>query len=206
MRIGKTIGLAFVAAVAASAIAGASSASATTTELCKVHQEPCQAANHWAEIHVISVGKTKVITSIATVECTGLFKASLLALASPQIAHEVENVSSECTAGEAGACEVTTTALGLYRLLKTVLNLGTVSTGGRRFKVKCGSFLNCEFAEDETEAPIGTIEGAGHQAGSGHGMFNIGPRTLKKVEGFLCPSSAKFAALYEPLADFYVVA
>ena len=206
MRIGRTVGLAFAVAVAASAIAGASSAMATTTELCKVHQEPCQAANHWTEIHVVSVGKASIITSIANVECNALFKAMLLALASPQIAHETANVWTECAIKEGSACKVTQTALGLYRLLKTVLNLGTVATAGRRAKVECGAFMNCEYGEEETETPIGTIEGAGHQAGSGHGMFNIGPMPLKKIGGFLCPATAEFRALYEPLADFFVVA
>jgi len=195
-----------IAAIGVAAVAVmAPSAMATNTALCKVHQEPCQAANLWGEIHVVSVGRVDIETSLLDVECSALFKATLLGLAAPQIAHETADVMSECTAGEAGECTVTETALGLYRLLKTALNLGTVATGGRREKVECEIGINCEYEEPESATPVGTMEGAGHRAGSGHGMFNIGPVSLNKVSGFFCPASAEYQALYEPLADFYIV-
>jgi hypothetical protein len=79
----KMFGLAVLAALMAMAFVGASSASAESTQLCTVDEASCTHAV--TSVHVLSVGKAKLL-SIIPVECNVLFAStSVGALASPQI-------------------------------------------------------------------------------------------------------------------------
>ena len=204
MRITKMFGL---AAVAAMAFLGASSAMANgPTALCKVHETACSTGNLVTSVHAVNVGEDPVLTTeIAGVPFEllcgiSLAVASVLGLAQPQVTHLSTLNWSECHTSLGVACIVTTETLGLLNILKTALNLGTLtSTGGTTVRVNCGEAINCVYGGTVTAG----IEGALHQTGVGHGMINVNTE-VERTAG-TCPLHAHWKALYESLEHIYVV-
>lgn len=91
----KILGL---AAIAAMALVGASSAMANgPTVLCKVHEEPCAAANIYTG-HFEGLAKNpEVLSPIANIKCNhSVILGNALGLAAPQVTHlELVSISQE---------------------------------------------------------------------------------------------------------------
>ncbi len=210
MRLRKAIGL--VATTGTIALLAVSSAAATSTQLCKVHKEPCPAGSGVTTIHLTNVGDVVIHATLLGINTLtlchkSLIEATVLGLAAPQILHLTSMSLEECFREKNGLdgdkCTYTVTSLGLLEVLKTALNLGEVKTTGTNALVACPGVPECEYGGNEVK--LGTTEGALHTAGAGHGMFNISA-TLKVKGGAFCPSTALGLALYEPLEHLFLVA
>ncbi len=212
MKLIKMIGLTAVAAVVAMAFLGASSAMATSTQLCKVHTEPCPAGSGAAKVHMTNVGDVVLHATLLGINVLilchkSLGEGTLLGLAAPQVGHLTSLNFEECFREKNGVdgdkCTVTVTSLGLLEVLKTALNLGEAKTTGTNALVSCPGLPECEYGGNEVA--LGSVEGALHKAGTGHGMLNANA-TLKVKGGAFCPSTALWLGLYEPLEHLFVVA
>ncbi len=210
-------GLAGLVVVAAMAFVGATSASATTTQLCKVHKEPCPAGSAVTSIHMVNVGAVPVLlNSTADVLCLSVLAVGTpLELASPQIVDVTQFTFSNCGTNAAhNNCTVTALELPKLSVLKTALNLGTLTAptgaGEGRTNVKCTILgfikINCDYKGAGLSFGV---EGAGHTATAGHGMLTSLKTSLPLSEslegGGLCPSTSSIDALLEPLEDTYIV-
>lgn len=211
-------GLAALAAVAAMAFLGASSASATSSALCVLHEEPCL-TKHQLELakaenpkeNVISsvhmtAGITTLQTSVAKVLClSSLAQGTVGALGSPQ---KVTIAASGLTWSNCGTnaahtnCIVTTLEGGTIDLLKTALNLGTGTILGSEVLVACDLLIDIHCVYGGEVEGFG-LEGAGHTASAGNGMFNANAVEVKRIKGAFCPEESKWTALFEPLTALY---
>jgi hypothetical protein len=87
-------------------------------------------------------------------------------------------------------------------------NLGTATALGGEALVECNlgilGTLHCVYGGPKVEGF--SLEGALHQAGTGHGMFTTKELTVPIVEKIsgACPSESKFTALYEPLVHLWI--
>jgi len=213
MRLTKMFGLAAVAAVAAMAFVGASSASAETwTTICLVHTSlVCPEKENIDLFTFKAVGSTILKTNIATVLCLtskGALEVEKELLANPLLVKLHELVFLECgTNAEHNNCTVTVEQLPLLIVLKTALNLGTATVNKElpaKIKVECGKLINCAYSEPVEGKSI-AVEGALHKEGSGHGMLTANELEVKKTGGLFCPATSKWTALYEPLEHLYLL-
>src|SRR4051794_28409175 len=101
----KIIWLAGLVALAAMAMSVSSASGTGSSALCSVDQTPCAEGNLVKHVHVVATG-VKLLTSITTVICTGLFLGDVLSpfLATPL--HIVGNFTySGCEESFGGSCE-----------------------------------------------------------------------------------------------------
>lgn len=201
MRSIKVFGLALVAAVASTALIGASSASATSTVICKENVLVCPAGSQVVLklLHGLATDP-QLLTSFGTILCEfGLISAEVLHLAKPLQVHLKELKYINCKLGGT-ACTVTTTQLGLPHLLKTGVNLGEIldTKNGAGFftqvKTVCGESLSCEYkGENLVGHAIGT------QAGGTAGSIKYTGKAVRTAGGFLCPKESELHATYVDL-------
>src|SRR5882672_436154 len=205
MKFSKTLGFALVVCLGAMALVGTSSASATNTALCTVHEEPCAAANMVTTLHVVAKDPKllfKFMGAATVVLCEkSLLTAKVGALGAPQVAATGEIKWENCETGGL-SCKVTTNQTGTFDILKTALNLGQMKSLGNEVNVNCvEAGITCTFGGE----PVFNVEGAGHTAGAGHGMFTANGSTMQRTAGPFCEATAALDALYEPSVDFFVV-
>jgi len=201
----KMFGLAAIAAVAAMAFIGASSASAEHTALCKEAAALCPEDKLVKSIHM-TAGTTVLKTSILTVLClSSLAEGHITSpnyLGAPLVGTLLPIVWSNCGSNAAhDNCSVTTLAGGTISALKTAAGLGTATSENAKVLVLCSGFLHCVYGGPSV-GPF-NVEGAGHTAGAGKGMFTATELKVPNISGFLCPSESKWTALYEPLENTY---
>jgi hypothetical protein len=192
-------GLALVAAVASMALVAASSAMATTTQLCYAHEQPCSANN--TVFFGRLVAKDPVFLTVSgnllCAEALILFEAKKLG--QPQSLPVVNILWFECELG-ATKCTVTTTE-AQFLLLRTALNLGTALSSGNLFALACGG-PPCTYGTEFTLS----AEGALHTAGAGNGMFTASETPIGRTAGGLfCAKEVKLDALFEFLSATYIV-
>jgi hypothetical protein len=199
VRLTKMIGLVAVAALAAMAFVGASSASANgPTSLCKVDQLVCAEANLIKAVHDIDP-EALLLSSILDVECEALFHGTVLAPYLAKPLHILGNfLYSNCNEGECEAKEPGASPTSLLTILKTGVEKATV-TGTGEVLVKCGSFLHCVY---NGTGLVG--EGLGALLSGPNGVTQTHEATVNKVSGFLCPSTGKLDTLYRPLIPTYI--
>jgi hypothetical protein len=214
MRLIKMFGLASVAAVAAMAFVGASSAMATfDTALCTEASVTlaCPDAKLATEVHFVALDPI-LVTPIGTILCKeALFKGHVeinattgkrLAPAGASLGITLlELIFTNCEINKT-ACTVTTTHLGLLNVLKTAANLATVvdsGTGGFiEVKVVCGAVISCTYKGEGL-----TGHGLSAEAG-GKGAVTYTGATVTKASGILCPKEAKLTANYETLVSLWI--
>jgi len=223
MRPIKMFGLAAVAAVAAMAFVGASSASANTwTSLCDVHTSLVCPAGHLLELFTFLLtkegaegkgGESAILkTSIATVLCLSSKGTVHVEEGKPLLDNPLKLLVllafKNCgTNAEHNNCTVTVLKNPLVTLLKTALNLGTATVSKElpaEVNVKCGFLINCTYSEPLEGKSI-AVEGGEHVAGSGNGMLTANELELKTIGGGFCPEKSKWNALYEPLKPVYIL-
>ncbi len=196
-----------MAIVAAMAIAGVSSALATSTQLCNEASGTlaCPAGKGASEVHFISVnsegisGKAKLLSENGTIECNVLISGTLLELASPQVSHVTLHYTN-CNLG----CSVNL-ASGLLKGLKTGSELASVTGEGFLVTLSCPFVFKCDYnAGGLTGHGLGpTVAGTG---GKGHVTYtNSTVNLVEKLNGpFNCPTTSALHALFQSSTAQYI--
>jgi hypothetical protein len=218
MRPIKIFGLVAITVLAAMALIGAGSASAMSTSLCKIHEDPCAAPNQLSEIHLTNVGPElpKLLTDFGTFLCLNMLllwkvEVTTLSTDSPlRLATELKLTGCGSNAAHDN-CTETVIEQPLFLLLKTALNLGKLSTnpaapGVVNLNCTIGFNINCDYTGSELTLPF---EGSGHTLGAGNGMVTankVSEKLTKTLGGvkFLCPSNTTRDFLLEPLSSVYI--
>ncbi len=193
-------GLAALAAVAAMAFVGATTASAETdTALCTEHNEEtgllCPKGSEATLSHLTLLEGTvgKLLSSLVTVLCLGvLIEATPLALGNPQEVHTLESAYTGCGTGSAhNNCTVTVEEEPLGSLLKTGLDEGSLSVLSGRVRLVCSSpSINCVY------------DTAGSLFSAGAGMLTAEKTPTKELGGkLICPNEGKLDGLLLDLPD-----
>ncbi len=194
------MGAAVVAAIAAMAFLGVSSAVAMPTVLCSANELPCAAAHVVTHVHFVDGAAKLLAGTSGTVSCTTtLFLGDALALGAPLVIHGNFTYSGCVRNGGPETCEVTETSTSsLLNVLMTAANLGEV-TGEGEVHVHCGTFIDCFYKGEGLK---------GHALGANlpttAGDVALSEQEVKKVKGLFCPATAKLDIKAESLTDVYV--
>lgn len=192
MKLIKTFGFAAVAAIAAMAFLGASSAMAESTQLCSHNEAPCAAGNVISHVHFVDPDAI-LETNVLTVECESLFLGDSLGLAAPLVIHgnfTYSNCSSGCTATQ-------TSTSALIEVLKE--GAGGSVKGTAEVNVHCGSLINCTYNGVGLK---GTAVNANLPATAGETV--IEGQEVKKTGGIFCPSTGTLTTHAESLTDLFL--
>ncbi len=198
MRPIKMFRLAALAAVAAMAFVGATSASATNTQLCKVHTSlACPAGEGTASHHMVLVSGSvgKLLGEAINVLCLDiLIDATPLGLANPQSIHTLSFTFTGCGTGSAhNNCTVTVQELALADLLKTGLEEGVLTFTNGRIRTQCPG-MDCVY------------DGAGMEFAVGSQHLTAEETPAVELGGkFFCPNEGEIDGLFETLTDTYVL-
>ena len=210
VRLMKMFGLAALAAVAAMAFVGASSASAEfNTTLCKeLKGLVCPEKLQWKEgetIHLVQVEPGKLLNSIATVLCLTVLGNLKVLGASLANAPTPLLVDGSFTYKECGTnsthtnCkEVNETEEGLFHILKTGEHEGIGTGLNGKAHVHCEKVLgfitiDCEYAAEGLKPELSGLEPP---------HVTLEKQPVKLIEGGgLCPEESKIDALLTPLVD-----
>jgi hypothetical protein len=158
VRLIKIPSLAVVAAMAAMAVAWASSASAT--ELCKKAEAACNEASVYkgGTILKAEAKATKLLSGSGTIECAKSNAAGeiLSEVGKPLPAVITELTFSECKALGFIGCTVTAVNLPYYTVIeRTGEDVGKMTIGYKESKKKfgttavCSTFVNCTYTSEE---------------------------------------------------------
>jgi hypothetical protein len=189
MRVAGIFGLAALAALALIACAGAGSALAFETTLCKTGSETpyCASANRYPAGTVLSAesSKFKITTSILDMTCSSHLAAETTAQSGNGVPVRATSWTfTGCVEAEGGKCTASVTNLPYAgSLTRTTSWNGTLAfgkgeAGQPQLTAQCGSFMQCNWAAPEMSFVAGTP--------------NLGDATLVKKSGLACPSTAKF--------------
>jgi len=197
VRLVKTFPLAALIAVVALALLGATTASATNTQLCTAHTGlGCLSSTNAVHL-VLDTGTVgKLLSSLITVLCLGvLVEASALALGSPQAAHTTALSYTGCGTGSAhNNCTVTVEELPLSNLLKTGLDEGVLEvTNGKALLICANLGIKCVYDLAGTELAAG----GGHLSAEETETVELGGK-------FFCPDEGFLDGLLEALSPTYV--
>lgn len=197
MRPIRTFGLAALVAVAAMAFIGATSASATSTQLCTAHTGlTCSSAASSTHL-VLASGTVGELLANIDILCLGiLFEATTLGLGSPQSIHGTSLSFSGCGTGSAhNNCTATIEEQPLGSLLKTGLDEGVLTLTSGRLRAQCANLgINCVYDTEGVEF----ADGGGHLTAEEAPMTELGGK-------FLCPDEGLLDGLLETLGDTYVL-
>jgi hypothetical protein len=200
VRLIKMFGLAAIAAIAAMAFMGVSTASATSTVLCSEHPfdseagslKPCPTDKKLEHVHVegkagLTLLKGEGGISVHIICHSSTILGTALLLGSPLVGHVSVLSFNECL-----DCTVTVNdQVGLLKLLKTALNLGTVEAEGFAVSVDCG--IECEYGGTVTAG----LHAEGSTSSSDLGEISANAAELKKKGGFFCPTTSLWTSNYQ---------
>ena len=194
MKLARKIGVAVLAAMTVTAIAGATAANAGTTALCEKHEQPCPAARIYQGHFEALAANPKFLTNIGDVTCNkGRILGFALGLATPQETHlEALTFTEDCLSEGANPCVVESTELGPLLILRTALNLGEAKFDHTRVLVSCPALMmHCVF-EMGTEIHV-----TGSPNSNALAEIHAVESPLEVAEGFFCPQEASLDALYK---------
>lgn len=203
MRLIRMFGLAVLAALVATAFAGATSASANfPTQLCTEHVSlECPYGSETSGVHqVLATGTVgKLLGALVTILCLNfLVIAAPLSLGTPQEVHGIEMSFTGCGSSTShNNCTVTTEEQPLFSLLKTGLDEGSLTALSGSFRIQCSNLgIDCK---DHTAGSLFASSG-------GHLTANKTPiiAELKVGAGF-CPVKGELDGLLETLEPTYVL-
>jgi hypothetical protein len=188
----KMLGLAALAALLAMAFVGASSAVASSTELCSSEGEACETITH---VHETSVGKGVLKSELPTIECTVLFLGDTEAGTSAPLVINGQFTYSACN----NFCSVKEESAGAkIEVLRTASELASV-TGKGLVNVKC-PFINCNYVgtglEGHALGPLTSEKGA-------NGSVVLTEQLTEKESG-TCPPEAFLTLTTTPLVPSYI--
>jgi hypothetical protein len=189
----KMLCLAALAALMATAFAGASSAVAEPTALCSNDvKEECTEITH---VHETSIGQAVLESELMTIECNALFLGDTVeGSAAPLIikgTYTYSSCSDSCTVKEEnGPAEI--------KILRTGTELGTV-TGKGLLHITC-PFINCSYSGKGLEGhALGGLSAANEK-----GEISFVEQKATKEAGALCPSEVFLSIKTEPLGEFFI--
>lgn len=192
------LGLAALAALMAMAFVGASSAMASSTQLCST--DPATSCTAVTHVHETTLAGHKAVlkTSSTTVECDVLFLSTtggVGALGAPQV------IKGNFTYSNCGGCTVTEENGPVeIKVLKTATETGTV-TGEGLVKVVCSGFFTCSYNGEglsgAAKGPLASTETNGE-------VKLVEQLTQEEGEKFFCPDEAKLTITTTPLAATYI--
>jgi hypothetical protein len=192
----KMLGLAALAALMAMAFVGASSAMASSTQLCTSDPSGGSCSTATSSIHEVSSGKGKLLTGSNTVECNVLFSSlSVGALGSPQ------TIEGHFTYSSCGICSVheATGTTSTIEILRTGHETAEV-TGNGEVSVSC-FFINCTY---DGEGLNGTGKGPLLSAGTRpNGEVSIQGQETHPVAG-PCEEAGFLDLTTTPLSATYI--
>ncbi len=189
----KMLGLSMVAAIAAMALVGASSASATTS-LCKSNTLPCPEAEEYKSGTVLKASleagtSAQLLSSLGTVKCTvSSVSGKTTSGKGASVTGTIEGLTFTSCEREGTECTVTVEGLGYPAAITSTAGTmnGTLKVEKSKAHVVCGSFINCTFG--------GTVSLVAK--GGAMGLVEAKEVKLTLIEGFICPSEAKWDANY----------
>ncbi len=198
MRLIKMFTLTALAAVAAIAFVGATSASATgSTQLCKVGTSLlCPAGEARTAVHyVLATGTVAKLLALLNVLCLGiLVQYTALDLASPQSLHALSMPYTGCGTNSAhDNCTITVQELPLSHLLKTGPDEGVLTALNGRTRLVCSGGIDCVFDTEGLEATVGSQ----HITGEETHFAELGDK-------FFCPNEGALDYLLVSLEPTYV--
>jgi hypothetical protein len=192
--------LAALAAVTAMAFVGATSASAGSTQICKVHTGLlCPAGEARTAIHhVLAAGTVaRLLLPPADVLCLNvLIESTALGLAAPQSIHTLSYSFTGCgTSSAHNNVVVTAQELPLFNLLKTGLDEGVETATNGRVRVQVASLgLDCVYDLEGLESAVG----GGHQTADETPVTELGGK-------FFCGDEGKVHWLLEALDPEHIL-
>jgi hypothetical protein len=194
----KISGLAVLAALMAMAIAGASPAMATSTQLCAVDASPCSSAVTHVHETTLAGSPMNLLSSLGNVTCDVLFlSTSVGGLRAPQLIEgnftytNCKRITEVCTVTEI-------IGPSLHDVLKEGHETASV-TVGPTFKVKCGPFINCTFFWEVTGTAKGPLLST-----ETNGQVSIIGATPFATSGILCPGASELDIVTTPLSATYI--
>jgi hypothetical protein len=191
----KLLGMVAVAAVAAMALVGASSAMAESTQLCTNETGTCVEPT---TIHSVSVGHAVLLSSFGIeVQCDALVTGTVtkgLVTNGPVKISPATLSYSNCL----NNATVTVIKQGTISVLNEGNELATQTSSGFEVLVNT-SGLHCVYTSKAL---------AGHglgplQTGTGKDHVTYAGAVVNKVEGFLCPETSKLDALFQDLTAIW---
>jgi len=199
MRLIRMFGLAAIATVVAMAFVGATSASATSTQLCDSHAGLTCEAGHAVTSHhlVLASGEVGRILGAINILCLGiLIEATPLGLGSPQSFHSLNLSFSGCGTGSGhNNCTVSIPQQPLLGLLKTGLDEGVLTAESGQLRLVCSNLgLDCLF----DIAGMEFSASGGHLTAEENGLTELGGK-------FVCPDEGLLDGLFETLTDTYIL-
>jgi len=198
MKAIKTIGLAALAVLATAAFAGVTSAMAESTVLCSVDESPCAEGNVITHLHGTSVGKSKLLTSLGTVECNGLALGDVIE-EGPPLVMSGTSTFTECVLG-GGSCTATEeNGPAKTKALKEGHETGSV-VGEGLIHLVCGSSIDCSYNGTGLK---GTIKGPLLSTQTNGEVTISEQATNKEAGGFLCPKTSKVDGTATSLVAMY---
>ena len=214
MRLVRTIGLAAIAALAAMALVGASTASAEVekpTVLCNVHENLECPAGHKVEgeelpLALLGGGVGQLLNSLLNVLCLNVLATVTpldlgeLKTTGAQPVHSLHSEYTGCGAeGLHNNCTVTVLEEPLFDLLKTGLDQGSATALNGKTEIEC---KNSTFFKITIKCKYNTT-GLLLSAGGNHITAN--ETVVNKESGTLCPSTSKIDGLLGPLGTTHSV-
>jgi len=209
MKSIKLFGLAALAALVAMAFAGASTAMAITTQMCKADESLCAAGNAVTHVHATTLpGHPAVLlTSAGNILCYISYLGDVLGLAQPQVAHlhfVYGLVGDSCVRhkifGGTENCTVTEVSTDiLFNIARTAHESAEVTYSGE-VNVHCGSFLNCTY---DGAGLKGTATGP-LLSSFENGDVKLLNQTLLSTGGGLCPETGKLDIEITALEKVYI--
>lgn len=193
-------GLAAVAAVAAMAFVGATSAMAEPTQLC-TNDVPAACVEPM-EVHFTSVNSKgesakATLLSVVNVECNVLILGTVvLGLSNPV---KITVATAGLVYTNCGGCTVTTLKGGTITVLRLGVELADINGSGFEVKVSCAGFINCVYgAENLTGHGLGPLKAAPN------GTVSYVKSPVKKISGALCPETSTLDGVFLPLVPIYI--
>lgn len=201
MKSIKMFGLAALAALMAMAFAGASSAMAESTVLCKADESPCAAGNKITHIHELTASVSVFDSPFGFLLCNELFLGDVTGTG-PSLTMSGTTTYTNCVRHTTGNPEPCLFAEVNGPSSRTVTKTGhetAAVTIKREVKVKCGVFINCVYNGEGLE---GTAKGP-LLSSETNGEVLFDKQVMHKVSG-ICPSEIKLSTTTTSLEAIYI--
>lgn len=197
----KPIRLLGLAVLAAMACVNVSSATAESTVLCKVDENPCAAGNKVTHVHEVSSAYV-LDAFFGVLLCNDLFLGDVTGTGVNETVtgtHTYANCVRDTTGNPEPCLFAEVNGPSIVTIVREGHETAKV-TGESEVKVKCGSVVDCTY---NGEGLAGTAKGP-LLSSKTNGEVLFDEQTMHKVSGFLCPSEAKLSVTITSLAATYI--
>jgi hypothetical protein len=174
------------------------------TALCKIHESPCPEKDLVKTIHLVNSNPVNLLNPLTVLCLSLLLTAEVLEPADPQQLHATEFKISGCgvLSGHAD-CQIEVKEMPTFTLSQDSLDLGVLTAENGKIDVMCSPHALVSHCIYKLAGMELDIEGALHQAGTGHGMVTASEDAISR-ESFFC-ANFDVDFLLEPLEHVHVV-